>query len=588
METDGPAAEERSVAASSSATRRTGWVAVGVLALLAVVCCKPLVNEGWFTSHEKIRPLARALAAYYEIAAGDLYPRWLSTGYLGKGIPLFNYYPPAFSLLVAYAHAAGVPLLLAAKLTILALFFLGSLGVYLWVRPHLGHSPALVAGILYLFAPYHFVDLYVRGATAEFTSLAALPFVFLAIDRLVERLSVRGLALLACASASVVLSHFLGAVMIAPFAAVYALVRVVQAGGGRAAVGRILAAAALGAALSAFYWLPSIAEWDALSPDRAGRAFVGYYSPFVHFVHPAQWLDPGWGFGPSLPDPLADEMSFQVGLLLLAAVALSVLLAPLLGKTQRRFVLVALGLGAAALALTTSVTRPLYAAVPPLALVQFPWRFLGPATLFLSAAGAGFVHLFAMRHRWVGPGLAAAMAAAAVAVSASQRTVEQQLPVFDDRTIAATVAADPWSASFGNEDEYLPRHATIEAASVVPGGPVPGGLGVEIGAVRASGTTDVTFEVASPFGDGFAVVPWYVFPGWEVTLDGREWPFGPQPEGLVAFFVPQGRHVARVRFGTTPPRIAGWALALAGALVLGALAIRERSLRRRRPSALRG
>jgi len=129
------------------------WMAVGILALLSAACCTPLVDAGWFASHEEIRPIARALAAYHEIADGDLYPRWISTGYLGKGVPLFNFYPPAFSLLVAYAHALGVPLLLAAKLTIFLLFFVGGWGTYLWARPHLGSFPALVAGILYLYAP---------------------------------------------------------------------------------------------------------------------------------------------------------------------------------------------------------------------------------------------------------------------------------------------------------------------------------------------------------------------------------------------------------------------------------------------------
>jgi len=40
--------------------------------------------------------------------------------------------------------------------------------------------------------------------------------------------------------------------------------------------------------------------------------------------------------------------------------------------------------------------------------------------------------------------------------------------------------------------------------------------------------------------------------------------------------VPEGRHVVRVHFATTPPRVIGWLLASAGLVTLGALAIRER------------
>jgi hypothetical protein len=117
-----------------------------------------------------------------------------------------------------------------------------------------------------------------------------------------------------------------------------------------------------------------------------------------------------------------------------------------------------------------------------------------------------------------------------------------------------------------------------------PGGPFPVGRGVEIGAVRG-GRSDVTFEVAAGQEGGVVVVPWHAFPGWKVSLDGRGWPLAPNPYGVVAFHVPPGRHLARVHFGTTPPRVVGWLLALAAAVTLGALAVRERAIsRRRRPA----
>jgi hypothetical protein len=551
------------------------WVAVAVLALLSAACCTPLLDAGWFVSHEELRPIARALAAYHEIAGGDLYPRWLSTGYLGKGVPLFNFYPPAFSLLVAYGHALGVPLLLAGKLTIFLLFFAGGLGATLWARPHLGSFPALVAGILYLFAPYHFVDIYVRGATAEFTSLAALPYLFLAIDRSVDRLSARALASLALASAAIVVSHFLSALMIAPFAAVYALARALPSGGRWMALGRIVAGVALGAALSAFFWLPALVERNALSSERGEQVIGGYYTYFLHFVHPKQWLDRSWQFGNSVAG-YADGMSFQVGLPILISAAASALLVWRLPKPARGFVLLTALLGIAALWLTSPSARVWYAWLPPFQLIQFPWRYLGPVTLFLAAAGGGVVRVLAEWNSWLGPGSTIVLAALALGLSSEQRTVRGRIPVADDRAAIERVVADaPWSTKFGNEDEFLPKHADVEAASRVPGGPNPGGVDVEISNVRGT-LKDLTFEVASPADRGIAVIPWYAFPGWEVSLDGREWQFVPRPDGLLAFRVPQGRHLARVHFATTPPRVAGWLLASAALLTLGALVFRER------------
>jgi hypothetical protein len=122
--------------------------------------------------------------------------------------------------------------------------------------------------------------------------------------------------------------------------------------------------------------------------------------------------------------------------------------------------------------------------------------------------------------------------------------------------------------------------SVVHADRRPPGGPGPWGLGVEIRAVQ-EGRTEATFEVAPLADQGMAYVPFHYFPGWEVTLDGRDWPLGPGPDGLIAFRVPRGRHLARVRFGTTLPRAAGWALAAGALAALGALALRER---RRRPA----
>lgn len=560
-------------AASGPGALRIVLPGIASLAALAALCCAPLALPGWFSTHEEIRPIGRALAAYHEIAGGDLYPRWITGGYLGKGMPLFNFYPPAYSLLVAYGHALGLPLVLSAKLVIYLLFLAGAVGTWLWVRPHLGHWPALLAAVLYLYAPYHLVDLYVRGALAEFTALAAVPFLFHGIDLLLDRRTAGRLAALASASAAVVVSHFLGAVMIAPFAAAYAALRAVR-GGGWPALLRVLAGTGLGAALSAFYWLPALAERSALSAERNQQVVSGYYSPFLHFVSPGQWLDPTWGFGGSGPGA-EDGMSFQLGLVVLAAVALSAATLPFLAGAARRFVLLALGLAAAAVWLTSAAAEPLYRLLGPLQIVQFPWRFLGPASLFLAAAGAGVVRVLSERRAWLAPSAVAAAAALAVLLSAPQRTIKEPMPVRDDRDVEALLAMDPWMAKFGNMDEYLPKDADLERASAEPGGPFPYGFGVDVGAVEV-GTGEVRFEVDGRAAGGVVVVPWHAFPGWEVTLDGGRWQLREGPHGLLAFPVPGGRHVAHVKFGTTPPRVAGWALAAAALAFLGIAALRER------------
>jgi hypothetical protein len=118
-------------------------------------------------------------------------------------------------------------------------------------------------------------------------------------------------------------------------------------------------------------------------------------------------------------------MSFQIGLLLSGCTLLSLILLYKLSKTQRKFVLMNLAFGCLALLLTTSIVSFLYQSVPYLPFVQFPWRFLGPATLFLAAAcGASGAAFQASRFYYL-PGII--LVVAAIWISSEQRTVNQYL-----------------------------------------------------------------------------------------------------------------------------------------------------------------
>jgi hypothetical protein len=66
------------------------------------------------------------------------------------------------------------------------------------------------------------------------------------------------------------------------------------------------------------------------------------------------------------------------------------------------------------------------------------------------------------------------------------------------------------------------------------------------------------------------------FPGWRADLSGREVPIQSDPDtGLMKIQVPEGRYDARITFGGTPARTAGWLIALASvALVIGVVWLR--------------
>ena len=231
-----------------------------------------------------------------------------------------------------------------------------------------------------------------RGALNDTLLLAWLPWLFLAFDRLLlgggapgwtRRL---GLAMLVLAGT--LLTHTFALLSIAPFLVFFVLFRLVQAWVRSGLPWRqtlLAVAGGLGALLlTAIFLLPLLAEGRYLQQ----QVYVANTYDFRnHFVQLGQFFSPFWGFGYS-DDPVGanDTMGFQVGALLviLALVALFTVRRAYRDRGLLVFLLVA---GAALLLLMTPLARPLWEAVPALAVIQFPWRFLALAGFVFSALG---------------------------------------------------------------------------------------------------------------------------------------------------------------------------------------------------------
>lgn len=186
-----------------------------------------------------------------QMAAGHLYERWLPRSFEGLGSPTFYFYPPFAYWISGAFRAVGLPLLQSINLAGLTLLVGSGLAMHRWLAWR-GTKPLLGAA-LYMAAPYHLYDLYVRGALAEATAFIWLPLIALAIERLPDR---RGILLLAFAYAGLLVSHLplamlTGLFLIAPMIAL----RLRRA---RPVLCPAMAAGALAFALAAFYLLPAL------------------------------------------------------------------------------------------------------------------------------------------------------------------------------------------------------------------------------------------------------------------------------------------------------------------------------------------
>src|SRR5207302_1419426 len=186
------------------------------------------------------------------------------------GSPVFYYYPPVAFFVASPFALAG----LSTYSAIIAAFFVGyavsGLTMYLWLKDQ---APLpLLGAIVFMIAPYHAFDFYLRGAVAEFFAIACLPFVMLGLRRMIEDRP-GGFVITALGYAALIGSHLPFAVLASVFLiAPYLLVSV---RGRTQTLLRVGAALALGLVLASIYLVP------ALLLDRYRDAAVLWKNPYL-------------------------------------------------------------------------------------------------------------------------------------------------------------------------------------------------------------------------------------------------------------------------------------------------------------------
>lgn len=345
------------------------WVFVGLACLLLA----PNLLYGVREAHD-IKFHAMLFLSYRDaLELGTLYPRWLPDQLHGLGSPALLIYPPLTSAFFALIdvltlHTLGPERLLG--LGALLLSMASAATFYLWARAFASARLALIAALFYATGPYHLnLDLYARGAMAEYTAFVWLPLIFFGIRSTLLAGTAGRAALLACSIGALFLTHLLTAMLIAPLALAYALMclRLEVPAGRRVQRFAVLAVtASLGVALAAFYFVPAV-----LLLPQANAAGLQYDVATTNIFFALRTL--------------SDR--FQVKLLLLACAYLIFSLY-LLGQTWRnwrgqrmsdaaaRFTLLWIVCAIICFALMSGFFPFLFRSPSPYAQIQFGWRLL--------------------------------------------------------------------------------------------------------------------------------------------------------------------------------------------------------------------
>lgn len=365
-------------------------ISVLILILLSYFSIRTLFIKGFFPMHDDTQ-IARVYEMKKSLAEGMFPVRWTQDLGYGYGYPIFNFYAPLPYYTGAIIDTLTNDSLLATKIMIALGLVLSGIFMYFLAREFWGELGGVLSGILYVYAPYHALNIYVRGAVSETFGYAFIPLAFFAIYKTWEKKKWKYVVIGSIALTGIISSHNLTALMTMPFLLI--LVTVLGFISFKKkdfkSVRPVLITLLLGLLISSFYWLPSLGELqftNVTSQIGGGADFKD------HFVCINQLWESTWGFGGSVPGCI-DGLSFRIGKIhiLLALLAIGGMVLVKNKRKQKIAGLFSLFILLSSIFLMLPVSEFVWQALSPMAFFQYPWRFLVFVSLGTSFLSGGVI-----------------------------------------------------------------------------------------------------------------------------------------------------------------------------------------------------
>lgn len=372
-----------------------------LLFFLSFWAIRPFFVSGFFPMHDDTQP-ARVFEMAQALSSSQFPVRWVGDLGYGFGYPLFNFYAPLPYYIGAFFNLVGFDALVATKIMMVIGILAAGISMYFLVKELFGKTAGLVAAVLYLYAPYHAVNIYVRGAVGELYAYALLPLILLGLLKIIkangnQQLIKRGIIIGSLGFASVLLSHnilgMISGLFIGVGLLVYSLYLLIMKKKFYVLCS-LLFVILLGLGLSAFFTLPALTEKKFTKVEE----LTGGGSDFrQHFVYLDQLWNSPWGYAGSAPGR-QDGMSFKIGKLQLILGLLSIPIVIYFQKNKKLnkylgymfYVLCSMFIISVFMMLDTS--KPVWESIPILSYIQYPWRFLN-ITIFSLAVLSGFIFI---------------------------------------------------------------------------------------------------------------------------------------------------------------------------------------------------
>jgi uncharacterized membrane protein len=345
-----------------------------------------LLTPGLPVAHDTLEHTARIANFYKSLTEGNLIPRWAGNLNWGYGHPILMFLYPLPSYVASLFHLLGFSYINSLKILFAISFSLSGIFMYFWLRKFLDVYAAIVGSIIYLFTPYRFIDLYVRGAVGEHVAFVFLPLVLFSLLNLAELKNKTknskyffNFVFISFSFSFLILSHNAISLLFIPFVLIYNFYLYLENKSLKKLVIGYLSLA-YGFLLSFFFWFPAFIEGKYTLRDIVTQN--AYADRFVEFK---DLIIGKWNYG------ISGEFTTELGYVQIILIIFGIIILFNIRKTKnykKYLLLFTLIYFSVSVFLMLTESNTIWEKVTTLQKLQFPWRFLSITTFCSALIGA--------------------------------------------------------------------------------------------------------------------------------------------------------------------------------------------------------
>lgn len=530
-----------------------------LIVLISIPTFFKMLHPGIFSMHDF--HIFR-MFEYHKCISDFVFPcRWAPDSGFGYGEPLFNFYGQLPYILGEPLVLIGFSILTTIKLLFIFSILASAVLMYMLVK-YLFKSDfaAILSSILYVYAPYRAVDIWVRGALPESLSFVFFPAILLFATKYLKEEKFKNLLIFSLLLAGLIINHNLSFLMFVPFLAVWVL-HFIIIDKKYYLIKNLALASILTIGIASFYLIPVIFESKLVTISETTN---DYYNFRAHFTTLNQLLiSRSWGYGASQFGP-DDNLSFLAGQIhwILSIFVLVFILVSMKFK-QYLLLFLTIFLGWIGLFLTHGKSAPLWEKFSPLSFVQFPWRFLTMSTLFLSLSGGSVLLL--LKNKYLKLLTLILIITLTIGLNFSFFKEDLWFKINDQQQFSSS----RWQEQIASAlTDFWPKSAPKIPNREAPQLPTfINGNGQIVNFEKYSHSATVQVKVTE--NNSSLQLPTVYFPGWKGYSNNKTIDIYPSGDyGQITTNLSQGEYNLKFKFANTPVRIIGNLISLTSLVVV--------------------